>query len=88
MIRTQFKMEQMVYCQDNVYSEDLKSTREETAEQATGKTTMSKFSKFNFGTIPLHNQNSVKEMAYHLEAYFNVSVWIARRLVSMAFQVP
>ncbi|XP_006033650.1 interferon-induced GTP-binding protein Mx1 isoform X2 [Alligator sinensis] len=71
MIRTQFKMEQMVYCQDNVYSEDLKSTREETAEQATGKTTMSKFNKFNFGTTLLHNQNSVKEMAYHLEAYFN-----------------
>uniref|UniRef100_A0A7M4FD82 Interferon-induced GTP-binding protein Mx1-like n=1 Tax=Crocodylus porosus TaxID=8502 RepID=A0A7M4FD82_CROPO len=71
MIRTQFKMEQMVYCQDNIYSEDLKSIREETAEQATDKKTMTpKSSKFNFGTTPLHNQYSVKEMAYHLEAYF------------------
>ncbi|XP_019380316.1 PREDICTED: interferon-induced GTP-binding protein Mx1-like isoform X2 [Gavialis gangeticus] len=71
MIRTQFKMEQMVYCQDNVYSEDLKSIREDTAEQATGKTVTPKFKKFDFGTTALHNQYSVKEMAYHLEAYFN-----------------
>uniref|UniRef100_A0A8C0IVF3 Uncharacterized protein n=1 Tax=Chelonoidis abingdonii TaxID=106734 RepID=A0A8C0IVF3_CHEAB len=33
MIRVQFKMEQLVYCQDNVYSQDLKVIREETPKE-------------------------------------------------------
>uniref|UniRef100_K7GD02 MX dynamin like GTPase 1 n=1 Tax=Pelodiscus sinensis TaxID=13735 RepID=K7GD02_PELSI len=70
MIRVQFKLEQLVYCQDNVYSEDLKVIREETPKEAT-KSQNPVSLNFNFGTIPTQNHSAIKEMGYHLTAYFN-----------------
>ncbi|EMP31450.1 Interferon-induced GTP-binding protein Mx1 [Chelonia mydas] len=70
MIRVQFKMEQLVYCQDNVYSQDLKVIREETPKEAANSLKPAS-SVFNFGTVPTQNHSAIKEMAYHLEAYFS-----------------
>ncbi|XP_065278695.1 interferon-induced GTP-binding protein Mx2-like [Emys orbicularis] len=70
MIRVQFKMEQLVYCQDNVYSEDLKVIREETPKEAANSLNPASLS-FNFGTVPTQNHSAIMEMGYHLAAYFN-----------------
>ncbi|CAM5079267.1 unnamed protein product [Eretmochelys imbricata] len=70
MIRVQFKMEQLVYCQDNVYSQDLKVIREETPKEAANSLKPAS-SVFNFGTVPTQNHSAIKEMAYYLEAYFS-----------------
>uniref|UniRef100_A0A8C3P4X0 Uncharacterized protein n=1 Tax=Chrysemys picta bellii TaxID=8478 RepID=A0A8C3P4X0_CHRPI len=70
MIRVQFKMEQLVYCQDNVYSQDLKVIREETPKEAANGLNPASLS-FNFGTVPTQNHSAIMEMGYHLAAYFN-----------------
>ncbi|CAM4411867.1 interferon-induced GTP-binding protein Mx1-like [Lepidochelys kempii] len=70
MIRVQFKMERLVYCQDNVYSQDLKIIREETPKEAANSLKPAS-SVFNLGTVPTQNDSAIKEMAYHLEAYFS-----------------
>ncbi|TFK00956.1 Interferon-induced GTP-binding protein Mx [Platysternon megacephalum] len=70
IIRVQFKMEQLVYCQDNVYSQDLKVIREETPKEAANSLNPA-FSSFNFGTVPTQNHSAVTEMGYHLAAYFS-----------------
>uniref|UniRef100_A0ACB8FJ33 Uncharacterized protein n=1 Tax=Sphaerodactylus townsendi TaxID=933632 RepID=A0ACB8FJ33_9SAUR len=66
--RTQFAMEQFLYCQDHIYSQDLNSVREQTAEEEKNPLKISPLS-FNFQNP--EKFASVKEMAYHLEAYFN-----------------
>ncbi|XP_053905450.1 interferon-induced GTP-binding protein Mx2-like [Malaclemys terrapin pileata] len=68
IIRIHFKMEQLVYCQDNVYRQDLKVIREETPTEAANGLNPASLS-FNFGTV--QNHPAVKDMTYHLEAYFN-----------------
>ncbi|XP_067401318.1 interferon-induced GTP-binding protein Mx1-like [Emydura macquarii macquarii] len=70
MIRVQFKMEQIVYCQDNVYSEDLQVIREE-PPKGTALIQNPAALSFNFGTVPTQNNSAIKEMAYHLAAYFS-----------------
>lgn len=70
MIRVQFKMEQLVYCPDNVYSQDLKVIREETPKEAANGLNPAALS-FNFGTVPTQNHSAVMEMGYHLAAYFS-----------------
>ncbi|CAM2096884.1 interferon-induced GTP-binding protein Mx1 [Caretta caretta] len=70
MIRVQFKMEQLVYCQDNVYSQDLKVIREETPKEAANSLKPAS-SVLNLGTVPTQNHSAIKEMAYHLAAYFS-----------------
>ncbi|XP_053880586.1 interferon-induced GTP-binding protein Mx1-like [Malaclemys terrapin pileata] len=70
MIRVQFKMEQLVYCQDNVYRQDLKVIREETPTEAANGLNPASLS-FNFGTVPTQNHSAIMEMGYHLAAYFN-----------------
>uniref|UniRef100_A0A8C3HFZ1 Interferon-induced GTP-binding protein Mx1 n=1 Tax=Chrysemys picta bellii TaxID=8478 RepID=A0A8C3HFZ1_CHRPI len=57
IIRIHFKMEQLVYCQDNVYRQDLKVIRKETPKEAANSLNP--------------NHPAVKDMTYHLEAYFN-----------------
>ncbi|XP_032631206.1 interferon-induced GTP-binding protein Mx2-like [Chelonoidis abingdonii] len=69
MIRVQFKMEQLVYCQDNVYSQDLKVIREETPKEGANSLNPAALS-FNFGTVPTQH-SAVMEMGYHLAAYFS-----------------
>ncbi|XP_039376206.1 interferon-induced GTP-binding protein Mx2-like [Mauremys reevesii] len=68
IIRIHFKMEQIVYCQDNVYREDLKVIREETPKEAANGLNPAALS-FSFGTV--QNHPAIKDMTYHLEAYFS-----------------
>lgn len=56
-IRTQFKMESIVYCQDDLYIVDLNAVKaENTPNPAVGK-----------------DPSVVKEMVSHTNAYFSVS---------------
>ncbi|TFK00965.1 Interferon-induced GTP-binding protein Mx1 [Platysternon megacephalum] len=68
ILRIHFKMEQLVYCQDNVYRQDLKVIREETPKEAANSLNPVTLS-FTFGTV--QNHPAVKDMTYHLEAYFS-----------------
>ncbi|KAM9170552.1 interferon-induced GTP-binding protein Mx2-like [Pangshura tecta] len=68
IIRIHFKMEQLVYCQDNVYRQDLKVIREEAPKEAANSLNPATLS-FSFGTV--QNHPAIKDMTYHLEAYFS-----------------
>ncbi|XP_074845076.1 interferon-induced GTP-binding protein Mx1-like [Carettochelys insculpta] len=68
IIRINFRMEQLVYCQDNVYRQDLKVIREETPNGAANSLNLASLS-FTFGAA--QNYPAIKDMAYHLEAYFS-----------------
>uniref|UniRef100_A0A8C0IVE9 Interferon-induced GTP-binding protein Mx n=1 Tax=Chelonoidis abingdonii TaxID=106734 RepID=A0A8C0IVE9_CHEAB len=65
IIGIHFKMEQLVYCQDNVYRQDLKVIREETPKEADNSLNLAALS-FNFGTV--QNHPAIKDMTYHLES--------------------
>ncbi|XP_053166757.1 interferon-induced GTP-binding protein Mx1-like isoform X1 [Hemicordylus capensis] len=69
-IRNQFEMEQMLYCQDNVYSEDLNTVREQ-QKNPHQKDSTHVPTVFNFGTFPVQEDASITAMAYHLQAYFS-----------------
>ncbi|KAJ7320589.1 hypothetical protein JRQ81_020100 [Phrynocephalus forsythii] len=60
MIKTQFKLENVVYCQDNLYSEDIKIVREKPS-------VLDNLSKY---VRSIAVNCSVEEIAYHLNAYF------------------
>jgi len=67
-IRTQFKMERIVYCQDDIYFNDLNSVKAENATKAgNGK---------ELFVVSIANQEPsfVQEMVSHTKAYFNVSL--------------
>ncbi|XP_044140208.1 interferon-induced GTP-binding protein Mx2-like isoform X2 [Bufo gargarizans] len=65
-IRTQFKMEQIIYCQDTIYGGSLKEIREEGLSPA--------FPGFGKVALPIESatqiQLSVQEMSQHIQAYF------------------
>ncbi|XP_075287808.1 interferon-induced GTP-binding protein Mx-like isoform X1 [Opisthocomus hoazin] len=64
-IRTQFKMERIVYCQDDIYFNDLNSVKAENATKAgNGK---------ELFVVSIANQEPsfVQEMVSHTKAYFN-----------------
>ncbi|XP_067401319.1 interferon-induced GTP-binding protein Mx2-like [Emydura macquarii macquarii] len=69
IIRVHFKMEQIVYCQDNVYRQDLKVIREETPKAAAP--TQNGVFSFHLETVPTQNNSAIKDMTYHLQAYFS-----------------
>ncbi|XP_040278993.1 interferon-induced GTP-binding protein Mx3-like isoform X2 [Bufo bufo] len=62
-IRTQFKMEQIIYCQDTIYGGSLKEIREEGLSPGFGNV-----------ALPIQSatqiQLSVQEMSQHIQAYF------------------
>ncbi|XP_069801895.1 interferon-induced GTP-binding protein Mx2-like isoform X2 [Dendropsophus ebraccatus] len=62
-VRTQFKMEQIIYCQDTMYGGSLKDIREE-------KTGQTSTSGSLFKQTPTQIQMSVEEMSQHVQAYF------------------
>ena len=71
MLRTQFKMELIVYTQDSTYSKKLgKRKREEEQQPAPVKT----FLNGSFGA-PSDNDSgaTLKEMIKHLKSYYQVS---------------
>uniref|UniRef100_A0A8C4VGX0 Uncharacterized protein n=1 Tax=Gopherus evgoodei TaxID=1825980 RepID=A0A8C4VGX0_9SAUR len=59
VIANQFKMERIVYCQDSLYSEDLREIRKTPG-----------FAFNHTQSIASQKQYSIDEMAYHLNAYF------------------
>lgn len=59
-IYTQFKLENVVYCQDSVYSEDFRTVR------ATKITPVPYLADFT-------EKCSIEEMLYHMTAYYKVS---------------
>lgn len=61
-VRTQFKMEQIIYCQDTLYGGSLKDIREEESSTHT-------FGK-NSASSATQIQLSVEEMSQHIQAYF------------------
>ncbi|XP_074717010.1 interferon-induced GTP-binding protein Mx-like isoform X2 [Strix uralensis] len=64
-IRTQFKMESIVYCQDDLYSNDLNSVKvENTIKAGNGK-------ELPFGSVLNQEPSFVQEMVSHTKAYFN-----------------
>ncbi|KAL8190485.1 UNVERIFIED_CONTAM: hypothetical protein K2H54_054863 [Gekko kuhli] len=71
IVRTQFAMEQILYCQDKVYSRDLSSVRKHTAAEEKGPLKVNSVGLLL--CLPDEKYASVKEMAYHLEAYFNIT---------------
>ncbi|XP_074889773.1 interferon-induced GTP-binding protein Mx-like isoform X2 [Buteo buteo] len=64
-IRTQFKMERIVYCQDDLYVKDLNFVKaENTTKDGNGK-------ELQFGFVSNQEPSFVQEMVSHTKAYFN-----------------
>lgn len=72
LIRLQFRMEQLVYCQDQLYSALLQNVRDDGASQLQLGGVLQRnplpFSK-NASAV-----SSITEIGVHLSAYFSVSV--------------
>lgn len=78
-IRTQFKMEKIIYCQDTLYGGSLKEAREEAEEQNEKEK-----KKFGTTTQPNQLQLSVEEMSCHIQAYFtNATARLANQIPLM-----
>ncbi|NXT37842.1 MX protein, partial [Pelecanoides urinatrix] len=64
-IRTQFKMERIVYCQDDLYINDLNSSKaENTMKAGHGK-------EWQIGFVSNQEPSFVQDMVSHTKAYFN-----------------
>lgn len=72
LIHLQFKMEQLVYCQDQIYSGILQKVREETLNPPENSSQTASF-KFTFSKTP-SSVSSITEIGVHLNAYFSVSM--------------
>ncbi|KAM9813641.1 LOW QUALITY PROTEIN: interferon-induced GTP-binding protein Mx-like [Neosynchiropus ocellatus] len=71
MLRTQFKMEQMVYSQDRTYSNSLSQTKEEDEE---GKAHLqAPKSKICYVPLMRDNNASLLEMMLHLKSYYKIA---------------
>ncbi|CAO2632552.1 Interferon-induced GTP-binding protein Mx1 [Lemmus lemmus] len=68
LIRLQFQMEHIVYCQDQVYKGALKEVRENEAEKENNV----------INSQPPQKDLSITEMTQHLNAYYQVSVGMAQ----------
>ncbi|KAM5180976.1 interferon-induced GTP-binding protein Mx2-like [Mantella aurantiaca] len=69
-IRTQFKMERIIYCQDSLYGGSLKEARDEAQEDEKAK----KKQGFTFPLPqPSQMELSVTEMSHHIQAYFTTT---------------
>lgn len=75
MLKTQFKMELIVYSQDGTYSQSLKHAKDklEEMENERPKVNMKKpyVVSFDPGT---GNHATLREMRLHLQSYYTVSV--------------
>lgn len=75
MLRTQFKMELIIYTQDSMYSETLSSLKlEEEEEQKTPKVikTLPSFPSYSFYNYS-DNRATLEELMRHLKSYYSVS---------------
>lgn len=75
MLRTQFKMEMLVYAQDRTYSTSLsESKREEDEEEEILKTNHRKHKKSVWSSAhSADNQATLGELMLHLKSYYRVS---------------
>ncbi len=69
MLRTQFKMELIVYTQDSTYSKKLGKRKREEEKDVT-----SVWNKSTSGTVSNDSGATLKEMIKHLKSYYQVSV--------------
>ncbi|XP_018412948.1 PREDICTED: interferon-induced GTP-binding protein Mx-like [Nanorana parkeri] len=77
-IRTQFKIERIIYCQDTLYGASLKEAREE----ATNPTLL--VNQPIISHQPSQLQLSIDEMSYHIQAYFkNATTRLANQIPLM-----
>lgn len=60
-------MERIVYCQDDIYTDDLNSVKEEDTKAGSGK-------EFKFGLVSNQEPTFVQEIVAHTKAYFHVSL--------------
>lgn len=86
MLRTQFKMELLVYTQDSTYSNNLRKRKRKEIEEEEGEIVSSKLVKSNifqfWSPLSGHGSSSstksteatLKEMMLHLKSYYHVSV--------------
>ncbi|XP_014793450.1 PREDICTED: interferon-induced GTP-binding protein Mx-like isoform X2 [Calidris pugnax] len=63
-IRNQFKMERIVYCQDDAYVSDLRYVKQQNATKAGNE------KEFHVGTVSNQEPSFVEEMLCHTKAYF------------------
>lgn len=69
MICLQFRMEQLVYCQDQIYSEILQKIREQTFN-SDGSVSQSTPLRLSSSNTPPSSVSSITEIGMHLNAYF------------------
>ncbi|XP_021040612.1 interferon-induced GTP-binding protein Mx1 [Mus caroli] len=69
LIRIHFQMEQIVYCQDQVYKETLKTIEKEAEEEKTGVIVINLDTSQNNSQFP-QKEFTTKEMTQHLKAYY------------------
>lgn len=74
MLRTQFKMELIVYTQDGMYSDTLRALKleEEEEEQKTQKVCTPHLVSFGMYNV-LDNRATLQELMRHLKSYYSVS---------------
>ncbi|XP_067258773.1 interferon-induced GTP-binding protein MxA-like isoform X2 [Chanodichthys erythropterus] len=89
MLRTQFKMELIVYSQDGTYSQSLQHAKDKMEEIENDKPQFvrlpqSQAKKFNFGSVDVNTGThaTLREMRLHLESYYTIA---SKRL---ADQIP
>lgn len=75
MLRTQFKMELIVYSQDGTYSQSLKHAKDKLEEIENDKPQF-KTKKMNFVSVDnsTGTHATLREMRLHLESYYTVSL--------------
>uniref|UniRef100_A0A671ML38 Interferon-induced GTP-binding protein MxA-like n=1 Tax=Sinocyclocheilus anshuiensis TaxID=1608454 RepID=A0A671ML38_9TELE len=83
MLRTQFKMELIVYSQDGTYSQSLQDAKE-MLEEEEDESSHRKPKKFNFVSVDIctGSRATLREMKLHLESYYKIA---SKRL---ADQIP
>uniref|UniRef100_A0A8C2I777 Uncharacterized protein n=1 Tax=Cyprinus carpio TaxID=7962 RepID=A0A8C2I777_CYPCA len=83
MLRTQFKMELIVYSQDGTYSQSLQDVKE-MLEDEEDESSHRKPKKFNFVSVDIctGSRATLREMKLHLESYYKIA---SKRL---ADQIP
>ncbi len=75
MLRTQFKMELIVYSQDGTYSQSLKHAKDKLEEAENEKFALKpKKSSIVSVDVSTGNHATLREMRLHLESYYMVSV--------------
>ncbi len=75
MLRTQFKMELIVYSQDGTYSQSLQHAKDKLEEEEE-EISQRKPKKLHFVSVDICTGSSatLREMRLHLESYYTVSV--------------